>query len=177
MGLAHDAERWKEDEFALEHKLVTLLHEFDAYRKVWFCHKNEAHSNENKSSAGKGLAVQLLKDTVLKKHVADSKSASLKHYGSRIVQKIDQKTGRGLLTLFYQARTELKITGNGVKSEHDLSDGSSNLWVQVRKRVSWYFELASLVGSRLDIGTAAVTNSSSDGASTVLDARNKAVSP
>ncbi|CAD6973934.1 unnamed protein product, partial [Tilletia controversa] len=165
---------WKEDEFALEHKLVTLLHEFDAYRKVWFCHKNEAHSNENKSSAGKGLAVQLLKDTVLKKHVADPKSASLKHYGSRIVQKIDQKTGRGLLTLFYQARTELKITGNGVKSEHDLSDESSNLWVQVRKRVPWYFELASLVGSRLDIGTAAVTNSSSDGASTVLDARNKA---
>ncbi|KAK0518001.1 hypothetical protein OC834_007896 [Tilletia horrida] len=165
---------WHADDFALEFKLVSILHDFDAYRKVWWCQKGESHPNENKTSAGKGLAAQLLKDTPLAKHVQDSTSESLKYYGTRIVQKIDQKAGRGMAHLYLEARKELKITGNGVKTEDQLSDESANLWVKVKKRVPWYFEIASLIGSRLDVGTEAVTNSTADGTSKVLAARNQA---
>ncbi|KAE8213722.1 hypothetical protein CF326_g9829, partial [Tilletia indica] len=150
---------WVAGKYALEHKLIGLLHDFDSLRKVWFLQNGEACVSENKASAGKTLAALLLKDTPLWKHVENTKGDGRKLYGTRVVQKIDQKRGRGLSYLYKQMKDDMKITGNGVKNASDLNDESSNLWEEKKKKIPWFFEYASLVRGRLDIGAKAVSNS------------------
>ncbi|KAL9936642.1 hypothetical protein V8E36_004710 [Tilletia maclaganii] len=116
--------------FAMEWKLIGLLHDYDSLRKPWFQQPGESHANETKQSAGRSLARLLLKDTDLAVHVEDVAGEGGKTYGSRVAQKIDQPRGRGLSHLYKKVKDQLKITGNGVKKADQLSDESANLWGQ-----------------------------------------------